>query len=220
MPVIEHARTQAPSDYKSNNHSKWEFDNGLYQKHLEMYLDTMYKHLIFTGAKRVLDAGCGEGIVYRAMRERGYDGEWVGFDFSNEAIEFCKQASPEAEWHVASAYALPFKDRSFELVFSSQVLEHLEGPAKPLSEFARVAEKWMLLSVPFEPLFRTLTWVSVTLKIGEDPGHVNHWTPAKWRRFAQHAGKLHCWDRSTIYQIALVDVRGMEDTQTVESALL
>ncbi|MBU0691041.1 class I SAM-dependent methyltransferase [bacterium] len=219
MPVIEHARTKAPADYDSDNHRKWEFNNSLYQKHLEIYLDAMYKHLRFTGAKQVLDAGCGEGIVYRAMRERGYIGDWTGFDNSAEAIAFCRQASPEAEWHVSSAYTLPFKNRSFELVFSSQVLEHLKGPGKPLSEFARVADKWMLLSVPYEPIFRILTWFSINLKIGGDPGHVNHWTPAGWRSFVQRVGRLHCWDRSTIYQIALVDMRGSDSTQTVESAL-
>jgi hypothetical protein len=153
------------------------------------------------------------------MRERGYDGDWVGFDFSKEAIEFCKQASPEAEWHVASAYELPFKNRSFELVFSSQVLEHLKGPGKPLREFARVADKWLLLSVPYEPVFRTLTWFSIKLGLGGDPGHVNHWTPSRWRQFTQQAGRLHCWDRTTIYQIALVDVRDQVHTEIVESAL-
>lgn len=219
MPVIEHARTNAPAEYSSENHRKWDYNNSLYLKHLELYLDMMYKYLAFTGATRVLDAGCGEGIVYRAMRERGFKGNWIGFDYSAEAIEFCKHASPEAEWHVSSAYTLPFKDRSFELVFSSQVLEHLEGPKQPLKEFARVADKWMLLSVPYEPLFKIMTWFSVTLRLGGRPGHVNHWTPAKWRSFVQQVGRLHCWDRSTVYQMALVDMRGSDAAQTLESAL-
>ena len=219
LPAIDHARRNQPADHPSDNQRKWEFDNGLYQKHLEAYLDRMYLHLKFTGAKKVLDAGCGEGFVYRAMRKRGYSGEWTGFDNSEQAIKLCKQATPEAEWHVGSAYELPFKNGSFELVFSSQVLEHLKGPAKPLKEFARVAESWLLLSVPYEPLFRILTWFSIKSGLGKDPGHVNHWTAEHFRIFARTAGHLHCWDRTTIYQIALIDVRGNGNTQPVRSAL-
>jgi ubiquinone/menaquinone biosynthesis C-methylase UbiE len=206
MPVLDHARAAKPEGYRSNNQSKWEFDNRLYQKHLELYLDKMFRHLLGTGARRVLDVGCGEGIVYRAMRERGWSGQWTGFDFSVEAVAFAKQASPEAEWRQASAYEIPFADKSFELVFSSQVFEHLPNPQVPLMECARVAERHLLLSVPMEPVFRALTWLSVTLKLGQNPDHVNYWTPAAFRKFASRAGRLSAWDWTTVYQIALVEI--------------
>lgn len=206
MPVIEHARTEQPAGYRSDNHNKWSHPNRLYQRHLEIYLDRMFDYLTMSGAERVLDAGCGEGIVYRAMRERGWRGRWTGFDFSGEAVEFARRASPDAVWLHGSAYELPFTDKSFDLVFSSQVLEHLPNPERPLLEYRRVAAKWLLLSVPLEPYFRTLTWLSVHLRIGGDPGHVNHWLPHEFRRFARQAGRIHTWDWTTIYQIALVDV--------------
>lgn len=206
MSVIDHARTAKPEGYCSNNQSKWEFDNALYQKHLELYLDKMFNYLSRTGARNVLDVGCGEGIVYRAMRERGYEGKWTGFDFSAEAVTFARQASPEAEWRQASAYDIPFPAKSFDLVFSSQVFEHLLNPQVPLQECARVAEKWLLLSVPLEPVFRTLTWFSLKLKMGADPGHVNFWTPSDFRKFVKSAGRLSVWDWTTIYQIALVEI--------------
>ncbi len=207
MPVIEHARKAKPKDYRSNNHNKWEFDNSLYQKHLEMYLDKMYFYLSQTGAKNVLDVGCGEGIVYRAMKERGWSGSWTGFDYSHEAVEFAKVASPEASWRQASAYEIPYADKSFDLIFSSQVFEHLPNPEVALKECARVVKGRMLLSVPLEPWFRSFTWVSVTLKIGQDPGHVNFWLPSQFRKFVSQVGKLEKWDRSTVYQIAMVEVR-------------
>jgi SAM-dependent methyltransferase len=214
LPVINHARDAKPKGYRSNNQSKWEFDNRLYQKHLELYLDKMYGYLKSTGAQNVLDVGCGEGIVYRAMRERGYGGAWTGFDFSDEAVRFARQASPEANWRQASAYEIPFHDKTFELIFSSQVFEHLPNPAQPLSECARVAQKWLLLSVPLEPWFRSLTWISVTLKVGQDPGHVNHWTPRAFKKFVQPAGRLYKWDWTTIYQIALVEAPGPRSSQS------
>jgi SAM-dependent methyltransferase len=206
VSVRDHAVSAKPAGYQSNNQSKWEFHNGLYQKHLELYLDRMAHYLNFTGAREVLDAGCGEGIVYRAMRERGWKGNWEGFDFSRDAVEFARAASPETQWLHASAYEIPRADRSTELVFSSQVLEHLPHPLQPLREFARVSRKWLLLSVPLEPWFRSFTWLSVKLKIGQDPGHVNHWTPTAFRDFVCTVGTLTAWERTTVYQIALVDV--------------
>ncbi|MBU1982849.1 class I SAM-dependent methyltransferase, partial [bacterium] len=101
---------------------------------------------------------------------------------------------------------IPFADKSFDLVFSSQVLEHLPNPEGPLAEYRRVTSKWLLLSVPLEPYFRALTWLSVRFGIGGDPGHVNHWAPAAFRRFARRSGRIHTWDWTTIYQIALIDV--------------
>jgi SAM-dependent methyltransferase len=190
----------------SSNRSKWEFENRFYQKHLELYLDRMYHHLRSSGARRVLDAGCGEGYVYRAMKQRGYSGQWTGFDFSKEAIEYARRESPEVEWRQASAFEIPFADRSVDLVFSSEVLEHLDQPQRALSEFARVSNHWLLLSVPLEPWFRALTWLSVKLHLGGDPGHVNYWTPSSFRDFVSTEGHLVAFERTTVYQIALVDV--------------
>ena len=204
MPARDHAREGKPEGYQSANQNKWEFDNSLYQKHLEMYLDHMYTYLKLTRTTRVLDVGCGEGIVYRALRERGWTGEWTGIDASVEAVEFARNASPEAKWQQGNAFEIPFPDKNFELVFCSQVMEHLQNPVAALQECARVASAWLLLSVPREPLFRALTWLSVNLKIGGDPGHVNHWSSAGFRKFVGTVGTLHTWDWTTIYQVALV----------------
>jgi SAM-dependent methyltransferase len=196
-----------PQSYQSANLKKWEFDNSLYQKHLKLYLDHMYRYLKLSGAVKVLDVGCGEGVVYRAMRERGWVGEWTGLDYSTEAIEYAQKNSPEAQWQAGSAYELPFSSDQFDLVFCSEVLEHLPSPQLVLDECARVAGDWLLISVPREPLFRTLTWISTTLRIGGDPGHVNYWSAAGFRKFVSHAGQLHTWDWTTIYQIALVELQ-------------
>jgi SAM-dependent methyltransferase len=195
---------QKPLEYRSANLSKWEYSGALYQKHLELYLDAMFALLQETGAHTVLDAGCGEGVVYRAMRKRGFIGEWTGIDLSSDAIDYAKRESPEATWLVGSVFDMPFPSKNFDLVFSSQVLEHLPAPEKALREFARCARQWLLISVPYEPLFRWLTWISVRFRLGGDPGHVNHWRPREFRRFVSQSSELKSWQRTTVYQIGLV----------------
>lgn len=51
----------------------------------------------------------------------------------------------------ASAWQQPFPDRSFDLVISLDVLEHLPAERRPefLSELDRLASQWILLGAPF-----------------------------------------------------------------------
>jgi SAM-dependent methyltransferase len=193
-----------PPEYRSANLSKWEYSGALYQKHLRLYLDAMFALLQKTRARSVLDAGCGEGVVYRAMRARGFDGDWTGVDLSADAIDYAMRESSEATWMVGSIFDMPFPAKSFDLVFSSQVLEHLHEPKKALREFARCARQWLLISVPYEPWFRWLTWLSVHLRLGGDPGHVHHWRPREFRCLVSEVGQLERLQRTSVYQIVLV----------------
>ena len=49
---------------------------------------------------------------------------------------------------LADAQYLPFKDRSFNTVFSAHMLEHCVHPSKVLSEFQRVAKQKIVVKVP------------------------------------------------------------------------
>jgi SAM-dependent methyltransferase len=189
--------------FDSHNLRKWDYGSPLYQRVLGRYLDSVYR--LIAGAGDVLDAGCGEGFVYRGLKARGFEGRWRGVDVSNGAIAFARDRSPEASWAVGDLYGLAEEDGGYELVLCSQVLEHLRSPERVLAELTRVSRRWLLVSVPYEPVFRVITALSVAVTIGRDPGHVNFWTPSAFRSFLRPAGRLVLWMRSSVYQIALVD---------------
>jgi len=191
--------------HQSDNLAKWEYPNGLYQRVLARYVDRLYALLVSTGARRVLDAGCGEGVVYRSMRARGFDGEWTGVDVSEGAVAYARSRSPEVPWHVSALHRLPFEAASFDAVICSQVLEHIPGPAASRDGIARVAKRHLIVSVPWEPTFRVLTSLSIALGVGRDPGHVNFWTGPALRTFLATSGTVSHWERSTVYQLAIVD---------------
>ncbi|HRN54043.1 MAG TPA: class I SAM-dependent methyltransferase [Gemmatimonadaceae bacterium] len=193
--------------YDSNNHRKWEYGNSIYQWVLGRYLDRMAAQVRRIGPASVLDAGCGEGYVYRGLRARGVAARWQGVDLSSAAVAFAAARSPEAMWSAADLRRLPFPDRDAELVLCSQVLEHIPLPEVVRDELARVSARWLLVSVPLEPLFRGICAVTVATGIGQDPGHVNFWTPARFRNFLEPVGRLVRWERTSVYQIALVELR-------------
>jgi SAM-dependent methyltransferase len=72
-----------------------------------------------------LDLGCGAGDCQEAFHALGY--RYVGVDVSGPGPTL-----------LADAHSLPFKDASFDLVFSMAVLEHVHNPFLALSEVARV----------------------------------------------------------------------------------
>ncbi|MBI2906753.1 MAG: class I SAM-dependent methyltransferase [Chloroflexi bacterium] len=88
--------------------------------------------------RRVLDVGCAYGYLVACLRQRGVEA-W-GVDISPFAIG---QAPREAVPYlcIGNLVALPFGDDSFDLVFSSECLEHVyeEEASAALSELARVS---------------------------------------------------------------------------------
>src|SRR6266481_2595365 len=70
---------------------------------------------------RILDLGCGTGIVARVLRERlGGAASIVGLDMSPAMIERARSIAPELDWREGNALALPFADGSFDLVLCQE----------------------------------------------------------------------------------------------------
>ncbi len=88
-----------------------------------------------------LDVGCSRGFIVKCFRD---DGKKLssGIDVSRYAVEFCLGLGLDV--HLASATDIPFDDNSYEMVMSTDVLEHLapEDVDKAISEIVRVSSKY------------------------------------------------------------------------------
>ena len=80
--------------------------------------------------RRILDAGCGSGPVFAALRDRG--AIVTGFDSSTGMLEVARRRlGADADLHVADLGSpLPFPDGAFNDVIASLVVHYLRGLAR------------------------------------------------------------------------------------------
>jgi 2-polyprenyl-3-methyl-5-hydroxy-6-metoxy-1,4-benzoquinol methylase len=142
----------------------------------------------------LLDVGCGEAVLTHKWAQRLAPRRVVGIDLEDPSIqaEWEKRQAPNLTYRVMKAENLPFADSEFDAATAIEVLEHVPDPAHTVAEMARVAERWLLVSVPREPLWRTLNVArGAYLKdLGNTPGHVNHWSKRSFVKMLSRHGEV------------------------------
>ena len=93
--------------------------------------------------ERVLDVGCGTGIVARQVASRlGARDAVTGFDLSPNMLAVAKAAAARGgiaiEWREGSAEQLPFPESSFDLVLCQFALMFFADKSAALAEMRRV----------------------------------------------------------------------------------
>ena len=162
--------------------------------------------------RSVLDVGCGEGVLTHEWAERLGDGRIVGIDLEDPKLEaeWAKRRRPNCEFRVEEATSLSFADGEFDMAAAIEVLEHVPDPEATVAEMARVADRWLLVSVPREPLWRGLNMArGAYLKdLGNTPGHLNHWSKRAFVAMLGEHGEVVEARSPFPWTMLLVRVRG------------
>lgn len=89
--------------------------------------------------KKILDVGCAKGRFVNILTKLGADA--VGIEPAVKLLEDGKKLYPECELIEGSATSIPFKDNKFDIVICVEVIEHVPGAKKAISEMKRVLKK-------------------------------------------------------------------------------
>lgn len=149
------------------------------------------------GARRVLDLGCGNGTLCRALADAGF--EVVGLEPSSSGIAAARQAVPEGLFRSGSVYdgpeAVPESD--FDAVVSTEVVEHLFRPAAlPALAHAKLRDGGMfVVSTPYHGYLKNLI---LALADRWDFHHSPNWD----------GGHIKFWSRRTLTE--LLESNGFE----------
>lgn len=110
-----------------------------------------------TPGMRVLDVGCGTGVLLPAFAHAvGPDGRVVGLDHNPAFLDEARQrletagVGRQVELLDGDALALPFPDASFGAAHCERVLMHLADPGRAIRELARVVGPggWVVIAEP------------------------------------------------------------------------
>ena len=148
-----------------------------------------------SGALRVLDAGCGDGINLMGLRDAAarqhLDIELFGLDYNPVRLARARLAAAPVRLQQASLYFLPFVDGSFDVVLCNHVIEHVPDAPAALAELSRVLRPGGLLIVgtPNEGcLMGRIRNRLVQPSIGRTTDHVHFFTAQTVSDALQRAG--------------------------------
>jgi len=151
---------------------------------------------LFTRAdpRSLLDVGCGEGVLTHDWAERLGERRVVGIDLQDDklASEWEQRTRPNLEYRTMRAENLPFADSEFDVATAIEVLEHVPDPEHTVAEMARCAERFLLVSVPREPVWRMINVArgAYVRQLGNTPGHLNHWSKRSFTRLLRAHGEV------------------------------
>jgi SAM-dependent methyltransferase len=139
---------------------------------------------------RVLDLGCGAGRFLTALQAAGADP--VGAEIAEAAAERARAATGIEVRLVEPDGTLPFGHGEFDLVWCSEVLEHVPDALALLQETRRVLKRGgrLLLTVPYHGRFQAAAIALTRFDRHFDPlgQHVRFFTRRSLATTLEHAG--------------------------------
>jgi SAM-dependent methyltransferase len=117
----------------------------MYSRFVGRYTDALAEALVDkAGVRRddhALDVGCGPGAALEVLARRLGAERVAGIDTSKPFVEMARKRVPDANVQLGAAEALPFGDRSFDVVVSQLVVNFMSDARAGVSEMRRTARR-------------------------------------------------------------------------------
>ena len=155
-----------------------------YFKYKLKYKKKMVKKIIkYAKNKKVLEAGCGTGLVAGYLQKLGL--QVTALDLSQKVLDYAKKIATNSnvlspcKYEQGDILNLKYKDKAFDVVFSNGVLEHFndEELVKILSNQMRIS-KYVIFGIPS-------TYFGMNEKM---LGNERSLTVSEWKKIINRAG--------------------------------
>jgi 2-polyprenyl-6-hydroxyphenyl methylase/3-demethylubiquinone-9 3-methyltransferase len=176
--------------YNEDGDSWWRPDSPLYllQSSFNPARIKYYKKVLFTElsvdprGKSALEVGCGGGLLSEEIARMGFytNGIDPSENSIHTAIGHAESNGLQISYKTGTGEALPYRDKSVDIVFCCDVLEHVRDLAKVISEISRVLKPGGIFC--FDTINRTTTSKLIAIKIAQE-----------WRQWAFAPPDLHVW---------------------------
>lgn len=181
-PEISSGGVHSLSFAGSSNLRKYQTRNPVVQHLIRRFFRMLLKEITKLEPATILDLGCGEGIVAGAILKEMPSIAYRGCDNNRGAIDEARRRNSTGEFERRDLFDLQPERQRPDLVLCLEVMEHIEETDKLLRQFARLAGKHVLVSVPWEPFFR-LGNLCRGRHVGQLGNHPEH---------------VHCFDRTSL----------------------
>lgn len=131
--------------YWGRDHAFRRHDHPVVQRFAEQRLALLGTWIDWSGVRRALDVGCGDGFSTEYMRRR------IPRIFATDRSPFMLARHPlRADGRLAAsdARSLPYATGSFDLVYGWEMLHHISDPGAVVAEMARVSRRHVLVVEP------------------------------------------------------------------------
>lgn len=125
----------------------------------------------------ILDVGCGDGVMIYLMSKRNKMNtkniNYFGVDGSEESLEVARKKNPKVKFVCSDVRRLPFENEKFDVIVSSDVIEHIKTPSKMLNEIRRVSKN------------NALIVIGTPIRVSENPlddMHVHEFFPKEFKK--------------------------------------
>ena len=209
---MSHPTSAAPAaaDTSQDFRTKYTKTNALTRRLLDGFFRAVGESVAGRDIKSALEVGCGEGFSTARLREMlPPDASLRACDIEQRLVDEARRRNPGIPIEQESIYDLPHANASYDAVFVMEVLEHLEDPERGFAEVCRVSKRWVVATVPREPIWRMLNLARLkyVTGLGNTPGHLNHWSAGGFRKFVGRFADVRACRTPLPWTVVLAEVR-------------
>lgn len=163
-----------------------------FRSYVARSIEETIRRLEIKPGDRLLDVGCGTGALFQRLSTSS-EQKMVGLDVSFAMLALaCRKDIPGASFAQGSAYALPFRAGSFDVVVSCSAFHYFHYPKRALGEMARVLKpSGRLVMTDWCHDYLTCKLCDLYLRF-RDPAHYRMYRSRECARLLSRAGFKLC----------------------------